>query len=171
MTTTFAELSAAYLDAAMRQSPVFATAIGDHRFDDRWPDVGPTAVADRLAHVAHWDAEFAALDRSTLTADEAIDLDLIRMELAAERFSDEDLQEERWNPLDWVYLMGDGLFTLLSSAGKLIAVPDPELLTVHIALICNGSAYLLTAATVWFRIPEISGRAQERRAASWRSKC
>ena len=36
------------------------------------------------------------------------------MELAAERFSDEDLQEERWNPLDWVYLLGDGLFLLLS---------------------------------------------------------
>ena len=114
MTTSFAELSAAYLDAAMRQSPVFATAIGDHRFDDRWPDVGPTAVADRLAHVAHWDAEFAALDRDSLTPEEAIDLDLIRMELAAERFSDEDLQEERWNALDWVYLMGDGLFALLS---------------------------------------------------------
>jgi uncharacterized protein (DUF885 family) len=114
MTTSFAELSAAYLDAAMRLSPVFATAIGDHRFDDRWPDVGPTAVADRLAHVAHWDAEFAALDRASLTPEEAIDLDLIRMELAAERFSDEDLQEERWNALDWVYLMGDGLFTLLS---------------------------------------------------------
>ncbi|MGD9527764.1 bifunctional MFS transporter/dTMP kinase [Pseudonocardia sp.] len=63
-------------------------------------------------------------------------------------------------------ITASGLFTLLSSAGKLLAVPDPELLTVHIALICNGSAYLLTAATVWFRIPEISGRAQERRAAA-----
>ncbi len=114
MTTSFADLWAAYFDAAMRQSPVFATAIGDHRVDDRWPDVSPTAVKDRLAHVAHWDARFAALDRASLTPDEAIDTDLIRLELAAERFSDEDLQEERWNPLDWVYLMGDGLFTLLS---------------------------------------------------------
>lgn len=63
-------------------------------------------------------------------------------------------------------ITASGLFTLLSTAGKLLAVPDPELLTVYVALICNGCAYLLTAATVWFRIPEISGRAQERRAAA-----
>jgi uncharacterized protein (DUF885 family) len=114
MTMSFAALAAAYLDEAMTASPVFATAIGDHRVDDRWPDVGPTAVADRLAFVARWDAEFAAVERDGLTREEAIDLDLIRLELAAQRFADEDLQEERWNPLDWVYLLGDGLFLLLS---------------------------------------------------------
>jgi dTMP kinase len=63
-------------------------------------------------------------------------------------------------------ITASGLFTLLSSAGKLFDVADPELLTVYIALVINGSAYLLTAATVWFRIPEISGRSDERRAAA-----
>ena len=112
--TTFAELSAAFLDAAMAANPVAATAIGDHRYDDRWPDSGPTAVADRLAFVAHWTAAFEALDAGSLDRDEAIDRDLILLDLAAQRFGDEDLQEERWNPLDWVYLLGDGLFLLLS---------------------------------------------------------
>jgi uncharacterized protein (DUF885 family) len=112
--TTFAALSAAFLDAAMATNPVAATAIGDHRYDDRWPDVGPTAVAARLAFVAHWTDAFEALDPATLDRDEAIDRDLILLDLAAQRFADEDLQEERWNPLDWVYLLGDGLFLLLS---------------------------------------------------------
>ena len=73
----------------------------------------PTAVADRLAFVERWTAAFAALDPSTLDRDDAIDRDIILAELAAQRFGDEDLQEERWNPLDWVYLLGEGLFLLL----------------------------------------------------------
>ena len=36
------------------------------------------------------------------------------MELAEATFSDTELQEERWNPLDWVYVLGGGLFSLLS---------------------------------------------------------
>jgi len=63
-------------------------------------------------------------------------------------------------------ITASGLFTLLSSAGSLVGGNDSELLTVHIALVINGVAYLLTAITVWFRIPEISGRAAERRAAA-----
>ena len=112
--TTFAELSSAFLDAAMAANPVFATAIGDHRHDDRWPDAGPTATADRLAFVARWRAAFEAVDPTTLSPDEVLDRDIILDELAAHRFGDEELQDERWNPLDWVYLLGDGLFLLLS---------------------------------------------------------
>ena len=44
--------------------------------------------------------------------DEAIDRDLLVGELEAARFADTDLREDAWNPLDWVYLIGDGLFTL-----------------------------------------------------------
>lgn len=64
-------------------------------------------------------------------------------------------------------ITASGLFTLLSSAGKLFATGEgAELLTVHIALVINGCGYLLTAGTVWFRIPEISGHAEHRRAAA-----
>ncbi|MGQ0577158.1 MAG: bifunctional MFS transporter/dTMP kinase [Pseudonocardia sp.] len=62
-------------------------------------------------------------------------------------------------------ITASGLFTLLSSAGTLLGA-DSELLTLHIALVINGCGYLLTAATVWFGIPEISGRARERREAA-----
>ena len=30
------------------------------------------------------------------------------------RFADVDLREEAWSPLDWVYLLGGGLFGLVS---------------------------------------------------------
>lgn len=59
-----------------------------------------------------------------------------------------------------------GLFTVLSSTGSLLGGDNTELTTAYAALVLNGSAYLLTALTVWFRIKEISGRAAERRAAA-----
>ncbi|MEO6207929.1 MAG: DUF885 domain-containing protein, partial [Candidatus Limnocylindrales bacterium] len=111
---TFAAVFAAFLDAYVAMDPVSGTAIGDHRHDDRWPDVGPDATDRRLAFVDRWHGAFSALDPVTLTADVAIDRDLILMELQAERFSAAELQEERWNPLEWVYLLGAGIFPLLS---------------------------------------------------------
>jgi uncharacterized protein (DUF885 family) len=43
-----------------------------------------------------------------------VDRDLLLMELDADRFEQVDLQEDRWNPLAWVYLLGDGIFGLIS---------------------------------------------------------
>ena len=111
---TFGTMFAEFLDAYVAIYPVSATAIGDHRHDDRWPDAGPDAAAKRLAFVDRWHAAFAGLDPATLTADEAIDRDLVLLELEAERFSETELQEERWNPLEWVYLLGAGIFPLIS---------------------------------------------------------
>ncbi len=70
-----------------------------------------------------------------LTADEAIDRDLLVGELEAARFEEIDVREDAWNPLVWVYLLGDGLFTLnarefapladrlASTAGRLETMP------------------------------------------------
>ncbi len=108
--TTFA----AFLDAFFEVSPTAATAVGDHRHDHRWPDVSDAGRAARIAFIEDWTATFAALDPAALTADEVIDRDLVLGALDAARFDELDLQEDRWNPLDWVYLLGDGLFGLLS---------------------------------------------------------
>ena len=70
-----------------------------------------------------------------LSADEVIDRDLLVGELEASRFADTELREDTWDPLHWVYLVGDGLFTLnarefapladrlTSTAGRLERLP------------------------------------------------
>ncbi len=63
-------------------------------------------------------------------------------------------------------IMASGLFTLISSAGSFLPGETAETATAYVALVINGVGYLLMALTVWFRIPEISGRAAERRAAA-----
>ena len=92
--------------------PVFATGIGEHAHDARWPDLSDRGRAARLAFVERWTATFEALIE--LSPDDAIDRDLVLGQLAAMRFDDEVLREDAWNPLAWVYLLGGGLFGLLS---------------------------------------------------------
>ena len=123
----------AFLAEFFRLHPTFATAIGEHAHDDRWPDLTAAGREERLAFGELWLAEFGSL--TDLTTDEAIDRDLLVAELEAARFAETELREDTWNPLDWVYLMGDGLFTLnarefapladrlASTAGRLETLP------------------------------------------------
>ncbi|WP_300015117.1 MFS transporter [Pseudonocardia sp.] len=60
-------------------------------------------------------------------------------------------------------LLASGLFTVLSSAGSTLGGDAGETATLHLALAITGSAYLVMAITVWFGIPEISGRSDGRR--------
>ena len=59
-------------------------------------------------------------------------------------------------------ITASGLFTVVSSVGKFFGAHPSPTTTVYIALMINGAGYLLTALTVWFRIPEISGKSPGR---------
>ncbi len=110
----FSERFASFLDEFVALNPTDATAIGDHRYDDRWPDVTEAGREARLAFIDRWLAEFGGLAGGDLTVDDAIDRDLVVMELEAERFAETELRDETWDPLQWVYLLGGGIFTLIA---------------------------------------------------------
>jgi dTMP kinase len=57
------------------------------------------------------------------------------------------------------------LFAVITRIGGVVGGSGSALPTVFLALVMSGVAYLVIALTVWFRIPEISGRATERRSA------
>lgn len=59
-----------------------------------------------------------------------------------------------------------GAFALISKSGNIAGWNPSPTTTVYLALVVNGLAALLTAFTVAFRIPEISGRSAERREAA-----
>ena len=59
----------AFLEAYFALDPLAATAIGDHRYDDRWPALGPDADRAWLEAIDHWTSTFAALDPAGLDAD------------------------------------------------------------------------------------------------------
>jgi uncharacterized protein (DUF885 family) len=144
--TDFERTFTDFFDGFVAIDPVSATNIGDHRHDGAWPDATEEGRRSRLAFVDRWLAEFAALDDAVLTRDDAIDRDLLVMELEGMRFAETELREETWNPLEWVYLMGAGLFPLIARdfaplAARLASVADR--LTALPALLAGASAALV----------------------------
>jgi uncharacterized protein (DUF885 family) len=112
--TAFDDLAARFLDDVFAADPVTATLIGDHRFDDRWPDMSDPGRLGRLALYERWTAALDGLDPASLTSDQRIDRDLVLGELARHRFVEGELREDAWDPLGWVYLMGAGLHALIA---------------------------------------------------------
>jgi uncharacterized protein (DUF885 family) len=94
--------------------PLHATAAGIHDHDDRWPDLTDAGRAERVAFCDRWSAELMTLAAGDLTPDERIDAEFLQTELAAHRFAEIELREESWSPLEWVYLLGEGIFGLIA---------------------------------------------------------
>ena len=105
-----------------RAYPVQATEIGQHAHDGRWPDLTDTGRAARLAWVTDAFAQVEAAAPDALSRDDAIDRRILLENLAAIRFAEETLDEGSWNPMTYVYLFGNGLFSLL--AREFAPLPD-----------------------------------------------
>ena len=131
----FESVVSRFLEELFVLLPDLATRIGDHRYDDRWPDFTEAGRRSRLAFADRWQAELGGIDSATLDAAERIDRDLVLGELAELRFGEAELRESTWNPLAWVYIMGGGIHLLLarefaplhvrlaSAAGRLEGIP------------------------------------------------
>ncbi len=113
-TERFADRVAVFLEAYFALHPVRATAIGAHAHDGRWPDMTEAGRQARLAATDAWSAELVAFQDDALSPDERLDRDLLLAALDADRFGDTVLREESWDAMSWTYLLGDGLFLLVS---------------------------------------------------------
>ncbi len=134
-TAGFAARIDAFLTEFFRLHPLSATSVGFHAHDADWPDLTESGRSERLAFVERWTAELGAFVPDDLTRDERIDRDLILLELDGIRFAEIELRQETWDPLEWVYLLGGGVFPLLarefapladrltSVAGRLEGIP------------------------------------------------
>ena len=130
---TFAQLAGAVLDELLERQPEAATALGDHRFDDRLTDSTSSALDDEARWVGRRLGDLRALDRSALGPDERVDAELLTTQLELRRFELEELREHEWDPL--AANPGNGVYTLLardfaplgdrlrSVAGRLAEVP------------------------------------------------
>jgi uncharacterized protein (DUF885 family) len=110
----FEILAQQYLREFPELSPVDATALGDHRFDDRLDDVGPAGWQARLAFAERYLAALEPMDRAALSRANQVDLLLLRQDLEYDRWRLQVLQDWRWNPLIYTRLAGDALYSLIA---------------------------------------------------------
>jgi uncharacterized protein (DUF885 family) len=86
------ELFAAEWDYSMQQEPTFASALGDRRWNDRWPDESLEAFAHRNQHNQDVLARLAKIDRNGLVPADQLNYDLFK------RNYEDDVEGYRFQP-------------------------------------------------------------------------
>jgi uncharacterized protein (DUF885 family) len=110
----FKDLSARWLDGAMKLSPVSATQIGDHRFDGELDDLSAEGRARSLDFSKSLLAELEKIDRSKLSRENQVDASVLRNQLRYDVWSAESLQSWAWDPMVYSQLAGNSLYTLMA---------------------------------------------------------
>src|SRR5210317_1449421 len=111
---SFSTLAARYLDGIADRSPVAATALGDHRADDRLDDVDAAARARIRDTFLDYRETLAGIDRDELSRANQVDAAILHNEIESSLFELDKLEEWAWNPLYYVRLSGDAIYGLLS---------------------------------------------------------
>lgn len=78
------QLFAEEWETRLRENPLFASYIGDHRYDDRLPEVGEAAMAARAATLRGFQERLAAIDRAQLEPADRLNRDVFAQMLAQE---------------------------------------------------------------------------------------
>src|SRR5262245_21776688 len=84
VTKRFKDLLAAEWEYGLRESPTFASHLGDKRYNDRWPDVSLAAIERRHAHRQEVLAQLDRIDRELLSAADRLNYQLYRKEVSEE---------------------------------------------------------------------------------------
>ncbi|HEX8497772.1 MAG TPA: DUF885 domain-containing protein, partial [Actinomycetales bacterium] len=132
------------LDVLLEQDPAAATALGDHRYDDRLPDLSAGGVAASLTEIGTAVGALDDLDDTVLEPQDLVDLELLRGRLTAMQWSLTDLAEHTWNPL--AHLPGEAVHSLVSRA-----TGDPHERAGALAARLGGVPRLLETARATLR--------------------
>ena len=109
---SFVEAQDAFFAGFFSRYPIHATEAGNHEHDSDWPDLTDAGRDERLAWLNDIRSTLEGVEN--LTRDEEIDRRVLLATIDEARFDEEDLDELSWSPIVYSYLLGGGLFSLLS---------------------------------------------------------
>jgi hypothetical protein len=130
----FVPLAEQIVDAILESEPGLASFAGDHRFDDRLPDLSPGAVATRVSMLRDAADALSGIDPDTFDLEDQVDHAILAAVVERGLFELTDVREHEWNQLE--HNPGPLLHTLLSRpfapaeerlaslGGRLAAIPD-----------------------------------------------
>ncbi len=112
-----AKLFQKYLDEECARHPAFATAQGNHDFDDRLDDLSPAARAKAFAATVAWADALAKFDTAPLTAAGKIDHRIWKRTLDAQvELQKLGLDPFEYDPREFGLYLSDCVFTLLTQS-------------------------------------------------------
>jgi uncharacterized protein (DUF885 family) len=131
---SFVAIAEAAVDDVLRLRPDVATWVGDHRYDDRLPDLSSDGVAEIARVARHHRQALDGVDSEELGVQERVDAAILRNALDEIQFEAEESCVYEWDLL--AHEAGDPLYLLMSRdtvpleqrvhgiAGRLTALPD-----------------------------------------------
>src|SRR6266545_2245860 len=134
MAQQFAPLAERIIDAVLAADPGIAAFAGDHRFDDRLPDLSADGVARDVAMLRDAANALSQVDIEALDRQEAVDHSALMSLVDRAYFELTEVRGHEWNPLE--HNPGGLLYGLIarpfapaeqrlqSLAGRLSAIPD-----------------------------------------------
>ncbi len=111
-TRRYRQVAGRVLDGLLETAPAAATALGDHRFDDRLDDLSAEGVAARTDLLQDALAALDGVDDVPLDVPDQVDLEILRTAVAADLWRLEELREHEHDPL--AHLPGPALAPLVA---------------------------------------------------------
>jgi uncharacterized protein (DUF885 family) len=102
------------VDEVLKLNPVYATQLGDHRYDAWMPDVSAAGRAASRDFAERSLAELARFDSNKLSREHQVDAILLKDQLNYAIFSNDRLQDWSWDPLTYSGPAGTALDSLMS---------------------------------------------------------
>jgi uncharacterized protein (DUF885 family) len=112
--SAFAKLAEDYLDEMPALSPVSATLIGDHRFDDRLDQVDAAARNKQRNIYRALLARLQEIDWDKLSSENQIDADLLKLDIEYRLWDLDVFAAWAWNPVAYVNTSGSAIYGLLA---------------------------------------------------------
>jgi len=110
----FADLSKRWLDGWLRLNPIYATQVGDHRFDGDIDDLSTAGRQKALDFSKKMLAELDGIDASGLARENQVDALILRNQLRSDIWHIETLQDWAWDPQDYAGLAGSAIYGLMA---------------------------------------------------------
>jgi len=151
----FSSLAERVIDELLASDPGLANGAGDHRFDDRLPDLSADGVAARVAKLRDASNALSGVDSEALSPGQRVDHEQLLSLVERALFGLTEVRDHEWNPL--AHNPGALLHALIarpyapvaqrleSLAGRLAAVPD-ALDTARVVLRASPRIHEETAA-------------------------
>jgi uncharacterized protein (DUF885 family) len=87
-----------YLDGLFLAKPHLATFMGDHRFDDRLPDLSPRGLELRQRVLEQQRLRLDSIDKSKLPLDEQVDVEILSDGIDLELLYLREIKDWEWDP-------------------------------------------------------------------------
>ena len=151
----FAALAERIIEELLAADPALATSAGDHRYDDRLPDLSTDGVAGRVGLLRDASVALSGVDTDDLEPADRVDHEQLLSLVERSLFALTEVREYEWNPL--AHNPGMMLHAVLARpfapaeqraelvAGRLAAIPD-ALATARATLVDCPRIHLETAA-------------------------